>query len=86
MSDEKLDLILNVVTDIRTRQDSLEKTDTAFNREMQLEQKIKTKNIIIDRLEAEILLIRKDSIDIRAKIRELETRLSRLENHIGLAT
>jgi polyhydroxyalkanoate synthesis regulator phasin len=85
MSDEKLDLILNVVTDIRTRQDSLEKTDSMFNKEIQLEQKLKAKNIIIDRLETEILFVRKDSIDTRAKIRELETRLSRLENHIGLA-
>ncbi len=85
MSDEKLDLILNVVTDIRTRQNSLEKNDGVFNREMQLKQKLRAKNIIIERLEKEILFIKKDSMEIRAEIRELETRISRLENHIALA-
>jgi chromosome segregation ATPase len=146
MSDEKLDLILNVVTDIRTRQDGLEKrfdgleqrfdgleqrfdgldkrfdgldkkvdnlsseftdfkkqTAKSFaivhNRFALLEKQmysigvevkeeikaeIKAVNENIDRLEKEILFARSDSVDTRVKVRELEHRLSRLENHIGL--
>ena len=134
MSDEKLDLILNVVTDIRGRQENLEKRfdglETRFdglekkvdkisdeftdfkrqtaasfaavqNRFASLEKQmvaigvevkeeikaeIKAVNENIDRLEQEILFARSDSVDTRVKVRGLEQRLSRLENHIGLSS
>ena len=119
MSDEKLDLILNVVTDIKTRQEGLEQkfdnlsnefTDfkkqvaasfaavqnrfTALEKQMvaigvevkeEIKVEIRNVNENIDRLEKEILFARSDSVDTRVKVRELEMRLTKLENHIGIA-
>ncbi len=137
MSEQKLDLILNVVSEIKVRQDKLEQRfdglDQRFDglstefREFRAEittelrdfkkevaksfaavqnrfaliekqmvaigveikeeikAEIKAVNENIDRLEKEILFARSDSVDTRVKVRELENRLTRIENHIGIA-
>lgn len=72
MSDEKLDLILNVVTDIKARQEGVGKDFKADVR-------------VINRLELEIISLRENAIDMREKVQKLESRILRLENHIGLA-
>lgn len=72
MSDEKLDLILNVVTDIKARQEGVGKDFKADVR-------------VINRLELEIISLRENTIDMREKVQKLESRILRLENHIGLA-
>ena len=146
MNDEKLDLILNVVSEIKNKQDSLEKTvgeiktkqdsleisfsglektvgeislkvdnlskdftdfktqvmksfATIQNRfaliekqmvaigveiKEEIKAEIKAVNDNIDRLEKEILFARSDSVDTRVKVRMLEERLTRIENHIGI--
>lgn len=126
MSDEKLDLILTVVSGIKLKVDSLDskvdKLETRFDtfeaefkkfraqviesfaamqsrfavleKQMfaigvevkeEIKTEIKAVGENIDRLEKEILFARADSVDNRVKMRELETRLSRLENQVGLA-
>ena len=72
MSDEKLDLILNVVTDIKARQEGVGKD-------------FKADVSVINRLELEIISLRENAIDMREKVQKLESRILRLENHIGLA-
>lgn len=119
MSDEKLDLILTVVSDIKLKVDNLETrfdglefefegfkicvTDAmavlqnrfnALERQMvaigveiksAIKLEIGTVGKQIDRSEEEILLNRTERVSDRRKIKDFETRLTRLENHVGIA-
>ena len=146
MSEEKLDLILNVVSDIKNRQEGLEKTvgeivvkidgletrfdgletrfdsletkvdnlDSEFkdfrkqvteafanvsNRfallekqmtaigveiKAEIKQEVKIIAARIDRLEKQIIYDRNETLENKDAIREIDDRLTKIENHIGL--
>lgn len=76
MSDEKLDLILAVVSDIKLKTtNSGVKTD---------KQEIGNFAARIDRLEKQIIYYRMETLENKSEIRELNKRLSKLENNAGL--
>lgn len=77
MSDKKLDLILEVVSDIKIRQENLEKSVG------EIAVKVNGLETRFNRLEQEILFARSDLVQIRPKMQKLETRVTQLEDNIG---
>lgn len=82
MSDEKLDLILNVVSDIRAKVNSV--SATKDKSEIQTKSESESVGAVLDRLEKEIIQNRIENLYNRRKIREVEMRLTKLENHVGI--
>lgn len=80
MSEEKLDLILTTVLEIK------EITNTFSLKKYEQEEKPKSRIFReeILRLENQILLIRAENLQDRAKIRELEARIIKLEKRFEL--
>ena len=71
---------------VHSRFETLEKQMVAIGVEIKAEIKAEVEMIgkNLDRLEEETLHNRTDTLDNRRKIREVETRLTRLENHVGI--
>jgi predicted nucleic acid-binding Zn-ribbon protein len=80
MSDEKPDLILTVVSDIKVKINELDAKANNSETKMQAETIAKR----LDRLEDEIILNRTETLNHRRKIKDLEMRLTRLEEIISL--
>ncbi len=69
MSDEKLDLILNVVSDIKNRQTSLEKTVGEMNtRQTSLEKTVGEMNLKIDNLSGRVDNLSSEFSDFRKQV------------------
>ena len=75
MSDKKLDLIIEVVSDIKVRQEGLEKIVG------EIAVKVDGLKAKFNRLEQEILFARSDLVQIRPKMQKLETCLTEFEDN-----
>ncbi len=79
--------VTDAIAVLQNRFNALEKQMVAIGIEIKSEIKLEIEVIgkQIDRLEEEILLNRTDTVSNRRKIKDFEARLTRLENHVGIA-
>ena len=111
MSDEKLDLILTVVSDIKLKVDNLDSELKSFRKQVsesftlvnnrfalsekqmlaigvelkaEIKQEIRAVGVKIERLEKQVIYDRSETLEMKDTLRELDDRMTKVENHIGL--